>query len=71
MCSSVLFRLDVAVRYKMYSRLACLELSLGYLSNCRTAHETIRALINSSSYLDNGSSLFILSMILVVCISVY
>ena len=71
MYSIAIFRLDIAVKYRMYSRWACLVGLVGHASNWLTAQDTMRDFINSSSGLCSNSSFFIFSTIDLVVILVY
>ena len=71
MYSIAIFRLDIVVKYRIYSRWACLVGLVGHASNWLTAQDTMRDFINSSSGLCSNSSFFIFSTIDLVVILVY
>ena len=71
MYSIAIFRLDIAVKYRMYSRWACLVGLVGHASNWLTAQDTMRDFINSSSGLCSSSSFLIFSTIDLVVILAY
>ena len=71
MYSIAIFRLDIVVKYRIYSRWACLVGLVGHASNWLTAQDTMRDFINSSSGLSSSSSFFIFSTIDLVVILVY
>jgi hypothetical protein len=71
MYSIAIFRLDIVVKYRIYSRWACLVGLVGHASNWLTAQDTMRDFINSSSGLCSNSSFFIFSTIDLVVILAY
>lgn len=68
MYSIAYFSLDIAVKYRMYSRWSLL---VGHASNWLTAQDTMRDFINSSSGLSSSSSFLIFSTIDLVVILAY